>query len=40
MKWISEQRRYEIGITTQEIINKSKVLDINLRNKSQTALEH
>ena len=29
MKWISEQRRCEIGITTQEIINKSKELDEN-----------
>ena len=39
MKWVSEQRRCEIGITTEEIINKSKELDENQK-KSQTALEH
>ena len=40
MKWICEQRRNEIAITTQEIINKSIELDVNQKNKSPTALEH
>ena len=33
MKWISEQRRIGIGITTQEIINKSIELDPKQKEK-------
>ena len=33
MKWVSEQRRCEIGITTEEIINKSKELHENQKKK-------
>ena len=40
MKWISEQLRIGIGITTNEIINKSIELDPKQKDKSPSDLEH
>ena len=40
IRWVCEQRRCEIPITTKEIILKSMELDPNQKNKSETALEH
>lgn len=40
MKWISEQRRIGIGITTNEIINKSIDIGPKQKDKSPSGLEH
>ena len=40
MKWISEQHRIGIGITTKEIINKSIELDPKQKDKTPSGLEH
>lgn len=40
IKWISEHRRLGIGLTTQEIINKSCELEQKQKDKSPSSLEH